>query len=100
MIIDTLEHLKDYVSLNPLFKDVVDFLEKNNLNELSEGKHLINGNDLFVNIQMAKGKTKDEALLETHKLMIDIQVPLSGKRLLGTPLLATCRRLNIMRQKT
>lgn len=87
MIIDTLEHLKDYVSLNPLFKDVVDFLEKNNLNELSEGKHLINGNDLFVNIQMAKGKTKDEALLETHKLMIDIQVPLSGEETFGyTPL--------------
>ena len=57
MVIDTLENLEKYVSLNPLFNDVVDFLKSNDLNKLSEGKHLIKGTDLFVNIQVAKGKS-------------------------------------------
>ena len=51
MIVDTLENLEKYVSLNPLFAEVVKFLkEKNDLNELEDGKHSIVGNDLFVNI--------------------------------------------------
>ena len=28
MIVDTLENLKNYVSVNPLFADVIDFLSK------------------------------------------------------------------------
>ena len=87
MIIDTLENLGKYISLNPLFKDVVDFINSNDLNSLEAGKHYINGSDLFVNIQLAKGKTKDTVLLETHKKMIDIQIPLSTSETFGyTPL--------------
>lgn len=87
MIIDTLENLKNYESLNPLFKEVVDFLKSTDINTLEEGKHFIKGGDLFVNIQMAKGKTKEEAKLETHKKMIDIQIPLSASETFGyTPL--------------
>lgn len=87
MVIDTLENLGKYVSLNPLFKDVMDFIQSNDLNKLEAGKHQIKGSDLFVNIQIARGKTKDEALLETHKKMIDIQIPLSEPETFGyTPL--------------
>ncbi len=87
MIIDTLDNLKNYESLNPLFKDVVEFLKSNDLNVLGEGKTMINGADLFVNIQVAKGKTREEAKLETHKKMIDIQIPLSTSETFGyTPL--------------
>ncbi|MBP1541874.1 MAG: YhcH/YjgK/YiaL family protein [Prevotella sp.] len=83
MIIDTLENLKKYESLNPLFPKVVAFLEANNLNELEAGKHEIEGKDLFVNVQMAKGKTPDEAVIETHDKMIDIQIPLSAAETFG-----------------
>lgn len=87
MVIDTLENLDKYVSLNPLFKDVVDFIKSNDLNALEAGKHIIKGADLFVNIQTAKGKTKAAAVLETHKKMIDIQIPLSSDETYGyTPL--------------
>lgn len=87
MVIDTIENLEKYVSLNPLFKDVVEFIKSNNLESLEVGKHAIKGADLFVNIQMAKGKTKEAALLETHKKMIDIQIPLSAPETYGyTPL--------------
>ena len=53
MIVDTLENLEKYVSLNPLFAEVVKFLKENDLNELEDGKHSIVGNDLFVNITTA-----------------------------------------------
>ena len=87
MIIDTLDNFGKYVSLNPLFKEVADFLNHNDLNQLEPGKHTIKGNDLFVNIQVAKGKAPDEAVLETHRRMIDIQIPLDMPETYGyTPL--------------
>ncbi len=87
MVIDVLDKLALYESVNPLFKDVVEFLKNNDLNALPEGKQEIKGADLFVNIQVAKGKTPDEAVLETHNKMIDIQIPLSGAETYGyTPL--------------
>ena len=87
MVIDTLENLDKYVSSNPLFKDVLDFIKSNDLNSLEIGKHEIKGSDLFVNVQVAKGKTKKVAVLETHKKMIDIQIPLSAEGTYGyTPL--------------
>lgn len=87
MVVDTLDKLSFYESLNPLFKEIVDFLKTNDLNKLEEGKHLIKGADLFVNIQNAKGKSKETAKLETHRRMLDIQIPLSTSETFGyTPL--------------
>lgn len=83
MVIDTLENLKLYVGMNPLFADVVKFIEENDLLTLEPGKHIIKGKDLFVNITTAKGKTPDEAVMETHKEMIDIQIPLDEEETYG-----------------
>ena len=83
MIIDKLENLKKYESVNPLFAKVVEFLQQNDLNALEAGKHEIVGKDLFVNIQMAKGKTPDEAVIETHDKMIDIQIPITAAETFG-----------------
>lgn len=87
MVIDTLEHLEDYVSSNPLFKDVYDFLKDNDLTSLPEGKHEIKGEQLFVNVTTVKGKEPSDAVLEYHREMIDIQIPLSAPETYGyTPL--------------
>lgn len=89
MIIDTLDKLSYYASLNPLFADVVEFLKNNDLNTLAEGKHYIKDKDLFLNLQVAKSKTKEAAKMETHRKMIDIQIPLSTSETYGyTPLSA------------
>src|SRR5574344_1144922 len=76
MIIDTIENLSKYESMNPLFSEVIAFLKANDLNKLEQGKHTIKGADLFVNITTANGKTSEEAVIETHSDMIDIQIPL------------------------
>ena len=87
MIIDTMENLAKYEAINPLFKDVVKFIAENNLEAMEAGKYPIKDKDLFVNITTAKGKAPDEAVLETHVNMIDIQIPLDGPETFGyTPL--------------
>lgn len=87
MVVDTLDNFEKYISLNPLFKDVLEFIKSNDLNKLEIGKHLIKGGDLFVNVTIANGKDKDGAVLEVHKKMIDIQIPLDANETYGyTPL--------------
>ncbi len=87
MVIDTLDNLAKYESMNPLFKDVVEFIKNNDLLTMEAGKHEIKGKDLFVNITTAKGRTPDAAVLETHINMIDIQIPLDANETFGyTPL--------------
>ncbi len=87
MVIDTLDNLGRYVSLNPLFETVVKFIEENDLAKLEVGKHPIQGTELFVNIAVAQGKTEDEAVMETHRRMLDIQIPLDNEETYGyTPL--------------
>ena len=83
MIIDTIENLEKYATLNPLFPKVVEFLKSHDLNAMADGKYEIVGNDLFVTITTTKGKTPDEAVLETHNKMIDIQRPLSTAETYG-----------------
>ena len=83
MIIDTIDNLGKYVALNPLFADVVDFLKCHDLNTMEAGKYPIKEKDLFLNLQMAKGRSQEAAVLETHVEMIDIQIPLSGDETFG-----------------
>ena len=83
MVVDTLDNLEKYVSLNPLFEEVVKFIKENDLNKLEAGKHFIKDKDLFVNITTAHGKTADEAVFETHKNMLDIQIPLDNNETYG-----------------
>lgn len=87
MIIDTIENLGKYTTLNPLFADVVEFLKDKNLSTMETGKYIIKDKDLFMNLQVAKQRTVDTAVLETHIEMIDIQIPITCAETFGyTPL--------------
>ena len=83
MIIDSLQNLKNYESVNPLFAKVIEFLKNNDLKAMEPGKYEIEGKDLFLNLTVAKGKTPDQAVLETHDKMIDIQIPISDAETCG-----------------
>ena len=87
MIIDTIENLNKYIGLNPLFADVVAFLDANDLQAMEPGKYPIRDKDLFLDLTIAKGRGKEAAVLETHIDMIDIQIPISSAETFGyTPL--------------
>ena len=83
MILDTLENFGKYVSLNPLFPKVLEYLQNTDLMAQEPGCVNIDGNKLFVNHNVAKGKTVDQARMETHNPMIDIQIPLSCPEVIG-----------------
>ena len=78
MILDTLENFGKYASLNPLFPKVLEYLQNTDLMAQEPGRVNIDGNKLFVNHNVTKGKTVDDARMETHNAMIDIQIPLSS----------------------
>ena len=87
MIIDTIENLGKYTTLNPLFADVVAFLKGKDLASMEAGKYCIKDKDLFMNLQVAKQRTVDTAVLETHIEMVDIQIPITSAETFGyTPL--------------
>ncbi len=90
MVIDRLENLGKYASLNPLFSQVVDFLSTHNLDALEVGKYELQGKELWVNVAQTKPKTKEQAKLETHRDYIDIQIPLSGTEVMGYTAAADC----------
>ena len=83
MIIDKLENLQQYAALNPFFPKVIEFLKNNDLKSLENGKHIIDGADCFINVMDTKGKTKEEAVMETHNNMLDIQIPLDEDETYG-----------------
>lgn len=87
MIIDTLDNLNKYAALNPLLSDVIEFLNSHDIQTLEAGKYPIKDKDLFMNLQVAAGRSKEAAFLETHIEMIDIQIPISCAETFGyTPL--------------
>lgn len=88
MIVDQLANLRFYFALNPLFEDVFDFIQHNDLWKLENGRHVIN-DGLFVNVEDDKGRSKDEAVFEYHRKKLDIQIPLNIPETYGyTPTVA------------
>ena len=77
MIFDKLENLKNYQSLNKGFAEVVDFIAKNDLMALPQGKATISDN-VFYNRQQYVGKPEVDDLYESHINYIDIQIVLDG----------------------
>ena len=65
MVIDTLENFGKYVSLNPLFAAVAEYMNGNDIFAQENGVVRLDGAGLFVNYTVAKGKTVNDARIET-----------------------------------
>lgn len=83
MVIDSLNNMRDYASLHPLFDKAFDFIAQTDLMALEPGKIVLVENELIVNVSQIPPKTAEEAKLETHEEYIDIQVPISGVEVMG-----------------
>jgi YhcH/YjgK/YiaL family protein len=83
MIIDKLENLGLYASINPLFEKAFNFLKLTDLESAETGKLYLQDKDLWVNITVSQPKTQEQARLETHNDYIDIQIPLSHTERMG-----------------
>lgn len=78
MILDSFQNFKTYVGLHERFAIVADFLAKNDLASMEDGKYEIDGKNVFVTIGTYALKTPENAALEAHDNYIDIQGVLNG----------------------
>lgn len=85
MVIDTLENLRKYAALNPLFPAIISYLEQNPPAVEKPGQVVLKEGELIVNYNIAQGKTPEQAKLETHNRMVDIQIPLEPETFGYTP---------------
>lgn len=67
-----------YYSLCPRLEKAFDYIRQNDLASFELGKHIIDGEDIFVNIMERDLKTPAEAKLEIHNVYADIQILLLG----------------------
>lgn len=78
MILDSLKNKEQYAALHPRFKQVFDYIDNNDVAALECGRHDIDGDNIFVNVQELDLKARSEARLELHRKYIDIQLLLKG----------------------
>jgi YhcH/YjgK/YiaL family protein len=83
MILDTLDRLESYGYISPLMDKVLDFFRKTDLSTLEPGRIVLQGDDLFVNVNRQGAQTRQEVPIEAHKEYIDIQVPISSDEEMG-----------------
>ena len=87
MILDSIENLKAYASINPRFPKAIEFILNTDLNALPLGRNEICGDEIFANVMEAQPRTKEEAPIEIHRKYIDLQIPLTGDEVMGyTPI--------------
>ncbi len=77
---------------NPYYAHAMRFLEETDLAALPAGKHILDGDHLWVNIVDSPMKTVEQARYEVHDRYIDIQVPLSKDETFGVLPRALCTR--------
>jgi biofilm protein TabA len=83
VITDTLDDAGLYTRLHPLFARAFDLLRAPDLRTREPGKHVIEGESLYLVIANDEGKGMDGAVLEAHRKYIDIQYVLEGNDMIG-----------------
>lgn len=78
MVIDTLDNLQKYIGLCPSLQTVVSYLQSHPLETLADGRHEVAGTEVWVNVQTCQPRTREQAPLEVHRDMMDIQIPIDG----------------------
>jgi YhcH/YjgK/YiaL family protein len=81
MIIDKIENFGAYLGLHKNFIRVFDFLKNSDLNKFACGRHVIDGDNLFVNIDAYT--TQSVQKLEAHRHYIDVQMVIQGTEKMG-----------------
>ncbi len=77
MILDHLSRAEKYFHVHPSFKHAFDYLKKTDLRTLPEGRHDIDGDDIYIIIANdSTGNVRRK--LEVHRNYIDIQLAIDG----------------------
>lgn len=83
MIVDSIFNLKMYSHLHKLFPIAFNHLSKLSTDSIKNETIELSGKDLFLITSIKKGRSKNDAYLESHQRYIDIQFCLSGVDQIG-----------------
>ena len=95
MILDSLKSFEKYVNLHASSGKVLEFIRKNDLHTLSEGKHVIEEDNIWCTVSTARCKDESDAPLEVHDSFIDIHVVLEGTEIIGFRDRSKCMGVNV-----
>jgi biofilm protein TabA len=93
MILDHLDQSETWSKVHPRFPQAFDFLRNVNWSLIEDGRHLIDGENLFVIVATDQGRGREESPLEIHRRYIDIQYVIKGHETIGWRHLASCSEL-------
>jgi YhcH/YjgK/YiaL family protein len=83
MILDSLENSHLYDCVHPLFERAFDFIKRTDFTLLDDGRIDSDDPRLFFMVSRLRGRDPQDAVLESHRLFIDIQVPFVGVESIG-----------------
>lgn len=83
MIIDKIKNWRIYFDRNSRFANGFEFLETTDLLYLPEGRHDIDGDNLFALVSNYTTKPPEEKDPESHRVYADIQYIVSGEEKIG-----------------
>lgn len=92
MILDRLQNASRYSHTHRGFETAFEFLRSPGLAKLEPGRHVVDGDRVFVMISADPGRGRSGARLEIHRRYIDIQVVLSGNEEIGWKPTTECRQ--------
>jgi YhcH/YjgK/YiaL family protein len=90
MILDTLDKAARYAAMHGGFARAFEFLATTDLAALAPGRHVIDGDRIYVAVDHTNGRGEHGARLEAHRRYIDIQYTIEGQELIGWMPLKRC----------
>ncbi len=82
--VNKVEFYIQYQKNKYLLDKAFSYLKKTNLDTISVGKHVINGDSVFASVTEIPTKSFEDTKWEFHKKYIDIQYVIKGKEKMGT----------------
>ena len=78
MIVDSFDYIACYKGLHPNLDKAIDWLNSHTLVALENGKTIIDGENVFVNVMDADLRDADGAAFEYHRRYADLQIDITG----------------------
>ena len=83
MILDKIQSASLYINLHKGITKALEYFENTNFSTLENGKHIIDGDDVFAIVKEYKTKKIDENILEAHLKYIDVHYIIEGEEQIG-----------------
>lgn len=83
MIVGNLKEIKRYKGLSKNIDKAIDFVTSNDLLALEQGKHEVDGKNVYFNRSTYQAKPIEECLAENHNNYLDLQIVIKGKEGFG-----------------